>query len=247
MTVATALLIAAVVVAVRLIPSVRWKAVVYALPLPMTLALVASGAPVDARHLIGVVLLVLFFVLAGLLHHRFGLHILLADTLAIVAYLLVAWPLTTLGDLPFLPVLAAVCVLWAAIGLRRPPPPEAGPPQPRRRPTLPQVALVVAAALLIAQFAGVLQAFVVTFPYSGVLVVIETRRSLPAFTRQFARASLALVAFLTAFHLAAPLGTGWALAAAWAAHVTITTALLLTGARPARRPDALTSGAEAGH
>ncbi|GAB7038180.1 MULTISPECIES: hypothetical protein [Catenuloplanes] len=234
MTIASALLIAAVVVAVRLVPSMRWKAVVYSLPLPMTLALLASGGPVDARHLIGVVLLVLFFVLASTLHHRAGLHILLADALAIAAYLLVAWPLTTLGDLPFAPVLAAVCLLWAATGLRRPPPTPATPP---RRPTVPQVALVVAVALAIAQFAGVLQAFVVTFPYSGVLVVIETRRSLPAFTRQFTRASLALVAFLAAFHLTTPLGTAWALTAAWTAHLTTTAALLATGTGPARRAD----------
>lgn len=247
MTVASALLIAAVVIAVRLVPSVRWKAVVYALPLPMTLALLASGAPVDARHLIGVLLLVLFFVLASLLHHRFGLHILLADALAIVAYLLAAWPLTTLAGLPFLPVLAAVCLLWAFVGLRRPPPtPASSPvsppsaPESPRRPTLAQVAVVVAAALLIAQLAGVLQAFVVTFPYSGVLVVIETRRSLPTFTRQFARASLALVAFLATFHLATPLGTGWALAIAWSAHVTVTAALFAASAGPARRPRAVT-------
>jgi hypothetical protein len=244
-TLASALLIAAVVVAVRLIPSVRLKAAVYSLPIPMTLALLASGAPVDARHLLGVVLLVLFFAVVTVLHLRLGLHILLADAVAVAAYLLIALPLTGLGGLPFAPVLAAVCALWAVVGLRRPPPSGTEPP---RRPSLANAALVVGAALLIAPLAGVLQAFVVTFPYSGVLVAVETRRTLPAFTRQFARAALALVAFLAAFHLAAPLGTGGALAAAWAAHLATAALLIVTGAGPASpAPDSVRREVGPGH
>ena len=234
MTVASALLIAAVVLAVRLVPSLRFKAAVYSLPIPMTLALVGSGGHVDARHLLGVVMLVLFFVAVSVLHHRYGLHILLADGLALLAYLLLAWPLAALGRMPFLPTLVAVCGLWAITAARRPPavPVEGTPPG---RPGLLSVMVVVGTALLMAPLGGVLQSFVVTFPYSGVLVVVETRRSLPAFTRQFARASLALVAFLAAYHFAEPYGRGWALATAWAAHLT-TAGLLLATARttPAR-------------
>lgn len=244
MTLASALLIAAVVVVVRLIPSVRLKAAVYSLPIPMTLALLASGAPVDARHLLGVVLLVLFFAVVSTLHHRLGLHILLADAGAVAAYLLIAWPLTGLGGLSFPLVLAAVCLLWTAVGLRRPPPARNAPPQ---RPRLADAALVVGAALLIAPLAGTLQAFVVTFPYSGVLVAVETRRTLPAFTRQFARASLALVAFLAAYHLATPLGTGWALATAWGAHLATAALLIATGTgRRSPAPDGVTPGTAPG-
>ncbi|MEV6350493.1 hypothetical protein [Actinoplanes sp. NPDC051851] len=230
MTIVSALLIAAVVLAVRLVSSVRLKAAVYSLPIPMTLALLGSGGHVDARHLLGVVLLVLFFVTVGTLYRR-GVPILLADGLGVAAYLLVAWPLTALDRLPFLPVLAAVVLLWTIAAARRPPGLRAAPE--RLGPL--SVLLVVGAALLTAPLGGALQGFVVTFPYSGVLVVVETRRSLAAFTRQFARAALALVAFLAAFHYVQPYGTGWALAAAWTTHLTITAALLLT---PARYPSA---------
>ncbi|MDR7275855.1 hypothetical protein [Catenuloplanes atrovinosus] len=235
MTIASALLIAAVVVAVRLIPSVRWKAVVYALPLPMTLALVASGAPVDARHLLGLVLLVGFFAVVTVLHHRWGLHILLADAAAVAAYLLIALPLAGLGRLSFPLVLACVCLLWAVVGARRPP---VVPGDPPRRPHLGHVLLVVGAALLIAQLAGVLRAFAVTFPYSGVLVAVETRRTLPSFTRQFARASLAMVAFLSTYYLVQPFGAVPAAAAAWAAHLLVAAVLVATaGGHAAAGPD----------
>ena len=233
MTVVSALLIAAVVIAVRLIPSARLKATVYSLPIPMTLALLATGAPVDARHLLGVLLLVLFFVVVTVLHHRCGLHIVVADAAGVAAYLLIAWPLTGLGGLPFAAVLAVVCLLWAPVGLPRPP---HAPGEPPRRPSVPRAALVVGAALLIAPLAGQLQAFVVTFPYSGVLVAVETRRALPAFTRQFARASLALVAFLAVHYAAAPLGPAWALAAAWAAHLAVAGVLLASAGRPVAAP-----------
>ncbi|MEV4656373.1 hypothetical protein [Micromonospora sp. NPDC049301] len=66
---------------------------------------------------------------------------------------------------------------------------------------------------------------VVTFPYSGVLVAVESRRDLVAFTGHFARNSLALVGFLAAYH-------GWqetspvaALAAGWVAFALVAGAL----------------------
>jgi hypothetical protein len=62
--------------------------------------------------------------------------------------------------------------------------------------------VVFAAALLTTQVAGLIRGFVVTFPYSGVLVVIETRHQLADFSRQFTLNSLGLVAFLVGFHFA---------------------------------------------
>lgn len=232
MTIASALLIAVAVLAVRFVPSVRWKAVVYSLPLPMTLALAGrSDDGVDARHLLGVIMLVLFFVLVSALHHRWGVPILVADALGVAAYLLVAWPLTALDGLPFVPVLAGVVLLWVLLAGRRRLPGRRGARSERG---LFAVVLVTGAALGVAALGGLLSAFVVTFPYSGVLVVVETRRDLPAFTRQFARAALALVAFLAAYHAVQDRGTAPALAAAWTAHLA-TTALLLAH-RPARSP-----------
>ena len=54
-------------------------------------------------------------------------------------------------------------------------------------------------ALLMVGLGQLLQGMVVTFPYSGVLVVVETRRDLVEFRAHFARNSLALLAFFTAY------------------------------------------------
>jgi hypothetical protein len=76
-----------------------------------------------------------------------------------------------------------------------------------------------------------LQGMVVTFPYSGVLVVIETRRDLVEFRAHFARNSLALVAFVTAFFLTQDISRPIAVAAGWAAFLCCAMLLHLTRAK----------------
>ncbi|MEK8110182.1 hypothetical protein NKG94_49460 [Micromonospora sp. M12] len=69
----------AVVWAVSVIRSVRLRALVYSLPLPMTLALVSTDHRVDGAQLLGVLGLNLFFVTVAVTHHRLRWPILLAD------------------------------------------------------------------------------------------------------------------------------------------------------------------------
>jgi hypothetical protein len=69
---------------------------------------------------------------------------------------------------------------------------------------------------------------VVTFPYSGVLVVIEARRDLVEFRTHFARNSLALLAFITAYYLAQEASRYLAITVAWAAFLACALLLHLT-------------------
>ena len=62
MTWSAVLLVTAVVWAVSVIRSVRLRALVYSLPLPMTLALLTTDYPVGGAQVLGVVGLNLFFV-----------------------------------------------------------------------------------------------------------------------------------------------------------------------------------------
>ena len=65
MTLSAVLLVTAVVWAVSVIRSVRLRALVYSLPLPMTLALVTTDHRVDGAQVLGVLGLNLFFVTRG--------------------------------------------------------------------------------------------------------------------------------------------------------------------------------------
>ncbi|MER7891236.1 hypothetical protein ABTX15_15565 [Micromonospora sp. NPDC094482] len=111
MTVQGVLLVTAVVWAVSLIRSVRLRAFVASLPLPMSAALLATGYRVDGAQLLGVVGLNLFFGLVALTHHRLRWPIILADLAGVAGYLALAVALRPLA-VPFAPALAGTVALW---------------------------------------------------------------------------------------------------------------------------------------
>ncbi|MEU7757066.1 hypothetical protein [Micromonospora sp. NPDC049171] len=280
MTVQAVLLVTAVVWAVSLIRSVRMRALVYSLPLPMTLALVSTGHRVQGAQLLGVLGLNLFFVIVAVTHHRLRWPILIADAAGIIGYVALSAGLLAV-PVPFWPALAGTVALWTVtmLLLRRQhpaptvPPPSAGPPSsivpplptvasstvppslpspssigpalpavrparagppvgevgPRTRlPASVKLLVILLGATLTGLLGELLRAMVVTFPYAGVLVAIESRRDLVAFTRHFARNSLALVGFLAAYHRWQDTSTAAALAAGWVTFAVLAAALHAT-------------------
>ncbi|MEU4470958.1 hypothetical protein [Micromonospora sp. NPDC023888] len=259
MTVQAVLLVTAVVWAVSLIRSVRMRALVYSLPLPMTLALVGTGHRVQGAQLLGVLGLNLFFVVVAVTHHRLRWPILVADAAGIIGYVALSTGLLAV-PVPFWPALVGTVALWAVTMLllrRHAPVPTAAPssagPLPsaeRQARAGPQVAetgqrtrlpapvkllVILLGATLTGLLGELLRAMVVTFPYSGVLVAIESRRDLVAFTRHFARNSLALVGFLAAYHRWQDTSTVTALAAGWVTFAVLAAALHAADAGGAAR------------
>ncbi|MEH0822614.1 MULTISPECIES: hypothetical protein [unclassified Micromonospora] len=231
MTWSAVLLVTAVVWAVSVIRSVRLRAFVYSLPLPMTLALVTTDHRVDGAQLLGVLGLNLFFVTVALTHHRLRWPILLADLAGVAAYVALSAGLLAV-PVPFGPALAGTVVLWllAMAVLRRRARVATPAPTGARRDGLPapaKLAVIFAGAMLTGLLGQLLRGMVVTFPYSGVLVAVEARRELVDFSRHFARNSLALVGFLTAYHHLQDGPPALALAGGWAAFAVLATALHL--------------------
>ena len=240
-TVAVTLLTGAVVTlvvwAVSLVRSVSLRALIYSLPLPITLVLLATPIRVSAQQLVGVVLLNVFVAIVTLLYHRLRWNIVLADVAGVAAYIGGSLALVRAGGLPFVPVLAAALAAWVLLvrlarrGTASPLAAARSRPSRRGLPTLGKLAVLAVGALLMVGLGQLLQGMVVTFPYSGVLVVIETRRDLVPFRAHFARNSLALLAFVTAYHLAQDLSRPLAVAAGWAAFLGCALLLHLTRAR----------------
>ncbi|MER7475463.1 hypothetical protein, partial [Micromonospora sp. NPDC000018] len=120
MTWSAVLLVTAVVWVVSLIRSVRLRAFVYSLPLPMTLALVTTGYSVDGAQVLGVFGLNLFFVTVAVTHHRWRWPILFADLAGVAAYVALSAGLLAV-PVPFELALAGSVLLWLAamVVLRR--------------------------------------------------------------------------------------------------------------------------------
>ncbi|MEV4483332.1 hypothetical protein [Micromonospora coxensis] len=244
MTWSAVLLVTAVVWAVSVIRSVRLRAFVYSLPLPMTLALVTTGHRVEGAQVLGVLGLNLFFVTVALTHRRLRWPVLVADLAGIGVYVAMSVALVAV-PVPFEPALGAVVALWLAamLVLRRraraagpaagepeTAGPAAGEPESTGRESLPapvKLVVIFAGAVLTGLLGELLRAMVVTFPYAGVLVAVEARRHLVTFSRHFARNSLALVGFLTGYHYLQDVSPAVALVAGWAAFALVSIALHL--------------------
>ncbi|WP_444948173.1 hypothetical protein [Micromonospora ureilytica] len=257
MTWSAVLLVTAVVWAVSVIRSVRLRALVYSLPLPMTLALVSTDYPVGGAQVLGVVGLNLFFVTVAVTHQLWRWPILLADVAGIAVYVALSAGLLAV-DIPFEVALAGTLALWLATVLllrrrashsdspRVAPAVEAvavAEARPDGLPPLLKLVVIFVGAILTALLGAVLRGMVVTFPYSGVLVAVEARRQLAEFSRHFARNSLALVGFLTGYHYLQDVSSGVALGAGWAVFAVVAAVLHLplrprrvAQARAASRP-----------
>ncbi|RQX13650.1 hypothetical protein DDE19_25375 [Micromonospora ureilytica] len=257
MTWSAVLLVTAVVWAVSVIRSVRLRALVYSLPLPMTLALVSTDYPVGGAQVLGVVGLNLFFVTVAVTHQLWRWPILLADVAGIAVYVALSAGLLAV-DIPFEVALAGTLALWLAtvLLLRRRASHSDSPrgasaveavavaeARPDGLPPLLKLVVIFVGAILTALLGAVLRGMVVTFPYSGVLVAVEARRQLAEFSRHFARNSLALVGFLTGYHYLQDVSSGVALGAGWAVFAVVAAVLHLplrprrvAQARAASRP-----------
>lgn len=248
MTWGAVLLVTAVVWAVSVIRSVRVRAFVYSLPLPMTLALLTTGYRVDGAQLLGLVGLNLFFVTVAVTHRRLRWPILLADVAGVAVYVLLSAALLAV-PVPFEAALAGAAAIWAAamVVLRRraaaapavgsTPAGAAAEPGPRRDglPAPAKLVVIFLGAVLTGLLGELLRGMVVTFPYSGVLVAVEARRQLAEFSRHFARNSLALIGFLAGYHYLQDASPVAALAGAWGAFALLSAALHLPRRRAGRR------------
>jgi len=230
MTLASCLAVTAIVWTVSLIRSVRLRAFVYSLPIPITLVLVLTTVTVDGAQLIGVVVLNLFFCVVAVLHHRYRWHILVADATGIATYVLLGALVAHVDRWPLVPTLAVVLGIWAAVNLaivlRAKPPARSDAPMAGRS-KLVKLVIALSGSLVTGLLGNLLHGLVVTFPYAGILVAVESRAVLPEFARHFARNSLGIVVFLVTYATMQRLPMGVAIAGSWAAFLLCCLALNL--------------------
>jgi hypothetical protein len=239
MVVERTLAIIAIVWLIGILTDSRWRALAYSLPIPMTIVLVATGEPVEARHTLGVVLLAAFFRCAVWLRHGRGLGMAAVVAGAVALYVAAGFAVAQWWRAP-MAVSAGVSLAVIAWWLRRDAAadaaasatatvndePAAGGLAVARLLDPVRLVVITTAASLAALLGSVLGPLVVTFPYSGLPLLVDGRDVLRGLSRGVTRNAVALVAFFAAVDVvqdavARPLaiGAGWVAFAVTAAIV----------------------------
>lgn len=216
-----ALVIGAVITAITVVKNPRVKALIYSLPIPMTVALITTGGEVDGTHIMGVALVTAFLWLVMVLYVK-GIHIIVADIVAALSYVAVGYVLVTFVSLPVYVVAIIYAVLWGlfAVLYKHPKAKKAQPSQPAVHPAY-KFSAVSAMAFLLLSLKNVLSGVVVTFPFSGVFAVVETKHMLRELAVVFTRNSLGIVGFFVTIYALGELHLALKIAAGWAAYLIV--------------------------
>ena len=196
----------------------RWKGVLYVLPVPFSLAVLALGKPIGTDHALGLPMVLLFAHAVRWLHVNGRLPIVPAIVLAALGYCLIAGTVVRLvppGEAPFWIALAAAGILGALLHRYLPHREERGHRSPLPLPLkFVLVAGVICAVLAMKHW---LQGFMAFFPMVGVVAAYEARHSLWTWARPIPAWMITMIPMLVACRLAQPhLGLGGALALGWA-------------------------------
>ena len=207
----------------------RWKALVYGLPVPLTLAVLALGSPVGVTHVLGVALMVLFIHGVRWLYVLAHVPIALSIAGGAVSYCLIGgtvarWVPDTAPA--FWAALAGVLGLGLFLYARVPHREQPGHRSPLPVPVkLLVVACVITGLVLIKRY---LQGFMTAFPMVGVVGAYEARHSLWTLSRQVSVLVVALVSLLAVCRLTqARLGMLPALGLGWLAFLAVLIPLTL--------------------
>tara|TARA_Y100001933_G_C18861627_1_gene506153 strand:+ start:151 stop:837 length:687 start_codon:yes stop_codon:yes gene_type:complete len=224
------------------LPHPRWKALTLALPFPFTTIALGQGQPINATHVLALLVLIAYYHAIRLLHHR--LSIVPSIGLGLGLYVLSSHML--LSIVPIQPASFPICIgiiglLAIALLVWQPPRSE-----PHHRTPLPvylKLPTVIAVVGLLIYLKSSLQGFATLFPLVGVVGLYEARKSLWSVCRQAPIFTLGMCALLTAAYTTQTLlGLPAALSIGWGMYLIIMLPLTL---RMWRREDA--DGATAGN
>ncbi len=199
------------------LPAPKWKAFIFSLPIPFTLATMALGRPVGASNVLGLVVLFLYMQGVRLLHRHLGLPIVVAIASSALGYCAIGAllaPVVPDSDLAFW--LAVVAVIALGLGLFRLIPERAEPDCRSPLPAWIKLPVIAGVILALVMIKNTLQGFMTLFPFVGVVAAYEARKSLWTLGRQVPVMMTLLPLLMATCRLAQPrLGLGPSLALGW--------------------------------
>jgi hypothetical protein len=227
-----ALAIALTIVVISLVKNPVVKAIVYGLPIPITVTLIASQKGVGTSHIVGLFLLTAFLWAVCWLREK-GLNIFVADIVSTMAYVGAGYALTRLeienGTLFVLFSFSYFC-LWLVFFLLWPRESSPAPSQKKGVNVAVKGVIVFSVATVLLALKELLRGVVVTFPFSGVFTVVEMRDQTSVLRGEFTRNSVAILIFFIFVHFTASIfGLYLSIVAGWVIYLLVLKTVLFLG------------------
>lgn len=185
------------------VSSQKAKALLYSLPIPITIALIGSRGVASSLSISGLIITTGFLWGCYYLHTKRDWNILHADVFLSLLYVVVAYFLAKYLRISLWPVLSIYLLAWLSlITLFKRLTFTFRSVKPAATNIWLKALFIFVIAFLLFSAHQYLAAFVVTFPYNGVFAVYENRFGLYPQAALFTRNSIALAAYFVANYLA---------------------------------------------
>lgn len=199
----SALAISVVISAMSKFPSQRIKALLYSIPIPITIALIGSKSIAGSLNISGLMLTTLFLWGCYYFHIKLNKSILAVDVALSILYVIIGYVLVHILHVPFQYIVAIYLAAWLLCMYLFEKRTFAYTPAKIEPTNVWLKGLIIfTVAFLLFTARQYLAAFVVTFPYNGVFAVFENNTGLYPQAALFTRNSLALLAYFISNHYA---------------------------------------------
>ena len=219
--VVSAIAIGLIIATMAYIKNSHLKALVYSLPIPITIALVATGGKVNITNIVGLFLLSLFLWFVWLLNDR-GINVFVADIIAALSYVLGGYVVIKHINIPFYLGVFLYLVIWFSflILYRNRVVIEKKKQDPKIKPEIKGVIVTVLAYFLLS-LKTYLSGIIVTFPFSGVFAVIEGKHILETLASVFSRNSIAILMMFVTIYTLGKVNLGLKIIAGWIVYIIV--------------------------
>ncbi len=198
----SALAVSMIITAMAKVHSQKLKAVLYALPFPITIALISSSSIATSLSISGLTLTGGFLWACYFLYSRLKVNILITDVILSVMYIGIAYALAHNLKIPYWTMLGIYLALWVTLmTLFKNMTFKYRKVAPAKTNVYLKAFIIFVIAFGLFSAHQYLAAFVVTFPYNGVFAVFENRSGLLPQAALFTRNCIALAAYFTANYL----------------------------------------------
>lgn len=203
-TILSAISIGAIIGLMATIQDKHLRSTVYSLPIPITIALVATGGNVNSTHIIGLMLINLFLWFVYLLFSRNVASIYIVDIMSALLYVGLGYAVITLITVPFwlATITYILCWIIAMISLSKITVIDTHQKTAQKVSPIKKASVTTVLSFFLFSAKSALQGVVVTFPFSGVFAVVEGKSHLGTLAQTFTRNSVAILAlFVTVYML----------------------------------------------